>query len=195
RVAETNLLAASLSELSEGLFLWLRTRMQNQMTRPQHFPAGLPARQGLYDPRTERDACGFGFIAQIRGEKSHGIVQQGLEILNNLTHRGAAGSDPLSGDGAGILMQIPHRFLAEECLKEGFQLPESGDYAVGMVFLPADETHRATCEQEIERRVAARPDAFLGWRTVPIDPDSIGHEARSTLPVVRQFFIARGDLS
>src|SRR5690606_28867249 len=91
--------------------------------------------------------------------------------------------------------QIPHRFLAEECLKEGFQLPESGDYAVGMVFLPADETHRATCEQEIERRVAARPDAFLGWRTVPIDPDSIGHEARSTLPVVRQFFIARGDLS
>ncbi|MQA88609.1 MAG: glutamate synthase large subunit [Gemmatimonas sp.] len=165
------------------------------MTLAQHRPAGLPAKQGLYDPQNERDACGFGFIVQVGGEKSHGLVEQGLEILINLTHRGAAGSDPESGDGAGILLQIPHRFLAEECLKEGLLLPESGDYAVGMVFLPANDEHREAYEREIERSVVSRPGAFLGWRTVPTNGQSIGSEARRTLPVVRQFFIARGDLS
>ncbi|MEX2584618.1 MAG: glutamate synthase large subunit [Gemmatimonadota bacterium] len=160
-----------------------------------HIPAGLPGKQGLYDPRNERDACGFGFIAHVRGEKSHGIVQQGLEILVNLTHRGAAGSDPNSGDGAGILLQIPHDLLADVCLEEGFTLPPPGDYGVGMVFLPEDEEQRAACEREVERKVAARPDAFIGWRTVPTNPEAVGREARTTLPVVRQFFIARGDLS
>src|SRR5690606_10925443 len=104
----------------------------------------------------------FGFIANVRGEKSHAIVQQGLEILINLSHRGAAGSDPESGDGAGILMQVPHRHLAEECRKDGLVLPEPGDYAVGMVFLPADDEQRAECERIVESTVTARPEAFLG---------------------------------
>jgi glutamate synthase (NADPH) large chain len=164
------------------------------MIPTQHRPAGQPERQGLYDPAHEHDACGFGFIAHVKGEKSHGIVQQGVEILVNLTHRGAAGSDPESGDGAGILLQIPHRFLAEECLKEGLLLPPPGDYAVGMVFLPHDDERRLECERLVEGAMTARPDAFLGWRTVPTVPERIGREARRTLPVVRQFFISRGDL-
>jgi len=160
----------------------------------QH-PAGMPVKQGLYDPRNERDACGFGFVAHVRGQKSHGIVRQGLEILISLTHRGAAGSDPTSGDGAGILIQLPHRLLGEACLEEGIVLPPPGDYAVGMVFLPADEEERVALEKLIQGRVASRPDAFLGWRTVPTDATKIGREATKTLPVVRQFFIGRGDLS
>jgi glutamate synthase (NADPH) large chain len=164
------------------------------MSPIQHHPAGLPQKQGLYDPSQERDACGFGFVAHVKGEKSHGMVQQGLEILINLTHRGAAGSDPESGDGAGLLLQIPHRYLAEECLREGLVLPAPGDYAVGMVFLPSDDAHREQCERMVEATLTARPNAFLGWRTVPIDPDRIGREARRTLPVVKQFFISRGDL-
>ncbi len=151
-------------------------------------------KQGLYDPVNERDACGFGFVASVRGEKSHEIVTQGLEILRNLAHRGAAGSDPESGDGAGIMIQIPHRQLAEACLPQGLILPAAGDYAVGMVFLPADEGHRAAIEGIVESTVTSRPEAFLGWRTVPTAPESIGRDARATLPVVRQFFMARGDL-
>src|SRR5215217_6600386 len=106
------------------------------MTAMQIRHAGLPPKQGMYDPRNEHEACGFGIIAHVRGEKSHSIVRQGLEILCNLNHRGAVGSDPLSGDGAGILLQTPHRLLDEECRKVGVELPPEGDYAVGMVFLP-----------------------------------------------------------
>jgi glutamate synthase (NADPH) large chain len=164
------------------------------MTWKQQRPAGLPERQGMYDPRQERDACGFGFVAQIGGEKSHGIVRQGLEILINLTHRGAEGADPESGDGAGILLQVPHRLLAEECLGEGLLLPSPGDYAVGMAFLPAEEEWRGELERMIEAGLMSRPEAFLGWRTVPTAGERLGREALRTLPVVRQFFIARGDL-
>src|SRR5262245_23472283 len=144
------------------------------MSPTQHRPAGLPPKQGLYDPSFEHDACGFGFVAQMRGEKSHAIVKQGLEVLANLAHRGAQGSDPESGDGAGLLLQIPHRFLAEKCLEEGLLLPPPGDYAVGMVFLPPDDDARAECERLVEAGLTSRPDAFLGWRTVPTNPGAVG---------------------
>src|SRR5690606_18242681 len=117
------------------------------------------------------------------------------EILVNLSHRGAAGCDPCSGDGAGLLLQLPHRLLAEECATIGIELPPPGDYAVGMAFLPLDPEQRAGVERLIESMMTSRPEAFLGWRTVPTNPDAIGREARKTLPCVRQFFIARGDLS
>ena len=100
--------------------------------------ADLPPAQGLYDPQNEHDACGIGFVASIRGEKSHEIILKGIEVLINLTHRGASGGDPETGDGAGILIQIPHQFFARECATLGFDLPRPGGYAVGMVFLPVD---------------------------------------------------------
>ncbi len=108
----------------------------------------LPAKQGLYDPNNEHDACGVGFIAHIKGQKNHAIVRQGLELLKNLTHRGAVGADPLAGDGAGILIQIPDAFLREECNKLGLNLPEIGFYGVGMVFLPQDPEHKKICQQK-----------------------------------------------
>jgi len=103
-----------------------------------------PLRQGLYEPRSEHDACGVGFIAHIKGQKRHSIVRQGLNILENLTHRGAVGADPLAGDGAGILIQIPDTFLRESCDALGFALPPLGEYGVGMVFLPQPPESRAT---------------------------------------------------
>jgi glutamate synthase (NADPH/NADH) large chain/glutamate synthase (ferredoxin) len=143
----------------------------------------------------ERDACGFGFVANIHGVRSHGIVEQGVKVLGNLAHRGAAGSDPESGDGVGIMVQIPHRFLAEECLALGFTLPDPGDYAVGMVFLPGDAEQRTAVERVIsEMAEEAWPGALPGWRTVPTNPDRVGREARRSLPVIRQLFITRGTL-
>ncbi|MDW9922164.1 hypothetical protein GOB36_16650, partial [Sinorhizobium meliloti] len=103
------------------------------------FPSGLPRKQGLYDPRNEHDACGVGFVAHLKGEKSHQIVRDGLFMLENLTHRGAVGADPLMGDGAGILVQIPDRFFREEMAKQGVTLPKAGEYAVGYLFMPRDE--------------------------------------------------------
>ena len=117
------------------------------------FTSGLPSQQGLYDPVNEHDNCGFGFVAHIKNRKSHEIVQNGLTILDNLTHRGAAGADPLTGDGAGILIQIPDRFYREECASLGFELPQPGNYGVGMIYLPQDPTARAACEREIEHLI------------------------------------------
>ncbi len=111
----------------------------------------LPTRQGLYDPRNEHDACGVGFIVHIKGQKSHEIVRQGLELLKNLTHRGAVGADIYAGDGAGILIQMPDAFLRAECDKLSISLPKAGDYAAGMVFLPRDAANRATCEKLVNR--------------------------------------------
>ena len=118
------------------------------------YRAGLPEAQGLYDPTRERDSCGIGFVANIRNAKSHAIVRQGLQVLANLNHRGAEGADPLTGDGAGILIQIPDRFFREECAGLGIKLPEIGHYAAGMVFLPQGEAARRACEQAIEKIVA-----------------------------------------
>ena len=116
--------------------------------------SGLPPAQGLYDPRNEHDACGMGFVASVRGEKSHEIIRKGIEVLMNLTHRGACGCDPETGDGAGVLIQIPHKFFARECAALGFELPEPGKYAVGMVFLPVEKHQRLQCEGILERIAA-----------------------------------------
>ena len=134
----------------------------------------LPPRQGLYDPANEHDACGVGFIANVKGKKSHAIIHQGLRILENLTHRGAVGADPLAGDGAGILMQIPDAFLRKECSLLGITLPSAGDYGVGMLFLPRNEATRKQCEAIITRYVNAEGQTPLGWRDVPTDNGCLG---------------------
>ena len=158
------------------------------------YPAGMPPKQGLYDPRNEHDACGIGFVAHARGERSHGIVRKGLDLLENLTHRGAAGCDPCSGDGAGILMQIPHAFLVEKCAEAGIPLAGEGEYGVGMAFLPLDPEDRRRCQEVVESVIAEEGEEFLGWREVPTDASVIGPEARKTLPAVRQFFVGRSEL-
>jgi glutamate synthase (NADPH) large chain len=151
-----------------------------------------PARQGLYDPANEHDACGLGFIAHIKGEKNHAIVTQGLQILKNLTHRGATGADPLQGDGAGILIQLPDAFLRRACGRQALTLPVVGQYGVGMVFLPQEPASRMACEQEIERAVASEGQILLGWRDVPTDNSGLSERTKEVEPVVRQIFIARG---
>ena len=154
-----------------------------------------PAKQGLYDPRLEHDACGVGFIAHIKNEKSHDIVEKGLEILLRLTHRGAAGADPREGDGAGILIQIPDDFFQAIAADSNITLPAAGEYGVGMVFLPQDDVHRATCEKIIENTITAEGQQFLGWRDVPVDlvradlPESV----TCCAPVIRQVFIGQGE--
>ncbi|GAB3546079.1 glutamate synthase-related protein [Noviherbaspirillum agri] len=149
--------------------------------------------QGLYDPVNEHDACGVGFVAHIKGKKSHSIVEQGLLILKNLDHRGAVGADKLMGDGAGILIQIPDQYYREEMAKQGVALPPPGEYGVGMVFLPKESASRIACEQEIERAVLAEGQVVLGWRDVPIDLDMpMSPTVRAKEPVIRQIFIGRG---
>ncbi|NDF45599.1 MAG: hypothetical protein EB125_07885, partial [Betaproteobacteria bacterium] len=127
--------------------------------------------QGLYDPANEHDACGVGFVAHIKGQKSHAIVGQALKILENLDHRGAVGADPLMGDGAGILIQLPDALYRAEMAAQGVQLPAFGEYGVGMVFLPKEHASRLACEQELERAVLAEGQVLLGWRDVPVNRD------------------------
>ncbi|WUR13171.1 glutamate synthase-related protein [[Empedobacter] haloabium] len=149
--------------------------------------------QGLYDPANEHDACGVGFVAHIKGSKSHSIVEQGLQILKNLDHRGAVGADKLMGDGAGILIQIPDQFYRDEMAKQGVELPPPGEYGVGMVFLPKENASRIACEQEIERAVRIEGQVVLGWRNVPIDSEMpMSPLVRAKEPVIRQIFIGRG---
>ncbi len=149
--------------------------------------------QGLYDPQNEHDACGVGFIAHIKGQKSHSIIEQGLLILKNLDHRGAVGADALMGDGAGILIQIPDAFYREEMSKQDVMLPPPGEYGVGMVFLPKEQASRIACEQEIERSVHAEGQVVLGWRDVPVNRDMpMSPTVRDKEPVIRQIFIGRG---
>ena len=155
--------------------------------------SAVPERQGLYDPANEHDACGVGFVAHIKGQKSHSIVEQGLQILKNLDHRGAVGADPLMGDGAGILIQIPDAYLREEMAKQGVALPQPGDYGVGMVFLPQESASRLACQEEIERAVRSEGQIVLGWRDVPVDRDlPMSPTVRAKEPVIRQVFIGRG---
>ena len=149
----------------------------------------LPPRQGLYDPANEHDACGVGFVAHIKGKKSHQIVRQGLTILERLTHRGAVGADPKAGDGAGLLMQIPDTFFREEA---GFELPETGSYAIGMLFLPREEAAREAFESIINEVIEAEGQSVLGWRTVPVDNSGLGYSVLPTEPVIRQVFVGRG---
>ncbi|MDR2164057.1 MAG: glutamate synthase large subunit [Zoogloeaceae bacterium] len=148
--------------------------------------------KGLYDPANERDACGVGFVAHMKGRKSHDIVEQGLRILQNLDHRGAVGADPLQGDGAGILIQIPDRFYREEMAAQGVALPAAGEYGVGMLFLPREAASRQACEAEIERNAAAEGQVILGWRDVPVDRAMpMSPAVRETEPVIRQVFVGR----
>jgi len=149
--------------------------------------------QGLYDPANEHDACGVGFIAHIKGNKSHSIVEQGLLILKNLDHRGAVGADALMGDGAGILIQIPDQYYRDEMARQGVELPPPGEYGVGMVFLPKEHASRIACEQEIERAVRIEGQVVLGWRNVPVDATMpMSPFVRAKEPVIRQIFIGRG---
>jgi len=150
----------------------------------------LPAKQGLYDPRNEHDACGVGFVADIKGRKSHKIVEQGLEILERLVHRGAVGADPRAGDGAGILIQLPDAFFRAVV---DFDLPEYGAYAVGHLFLPRDDAARAEAETIVSRFIETEGQTVIGWRDVPVDNSGLGYSVRPTEPVNRQVFIGRGD--
>ncbi len=152
-----------------------------------------PQKQGLYDPAFEHDNCGVGFVCHMKGKKSHKIVRAGIEILENLTHRGACGCDPETGDGAGILMQLPDKFLRKECAKLNIELPAIGDYGAGIVFLPPSLNDRNAVEQIFERIIHEEGQKLLGWREVPHDSDKIGHVARSVEPDFKQVFIARGN--
>jgi len=152
---------------------------------------GLPPKQGLYDPWFEHDACGVGFVVDIKGRRSHQILQQALQVLRNLDHRGASGSEANTGDGAGVLLQVPHAFLVETCRKSRVSLPGPAEYGCGLVFLPRNPTHRRRLEERFEQIVQSEGQAFLGWRTVPTNSSSLGDTARSCEPFIRQVFIGR----
>ena len=155
----------------------------------QRHASGLPPAQGLYDPANEHDACGLGFVASIRGEKSHSIVEKGIEVLTHLEHRGACGCDPETGDGAGVLIQIPHEFFVRECAAIGMALPEPGAYAVGMVFLPVGKLERLQCEGVVEKIIGEEGFEVLGWRDTPVDGTAIGRVARGSQPYIEQIFL------
>ncbi|PLY02072.1 MAG: glutamate synthase large subunit [Desulfuromonas sp.] len=157
------------------------------MTKRVNFP---PA-QGLYDPANEHDNCGVGFVANIKGKKSHSIVQRGVEILCNLTHRGAVGADPLDGDGAGLMIQMPDAYYRDVC---EFALPPVGEYGAGIVFLPRDEKSRAACCDALDRELTRIGGTLLGWREIKTDSNGIGRNARAAEPYVRQVFVARGEV-
>ena len=156
---------------------------------------GLPPKQGLYDPQHEKDSCGIGFVVNIKGQKSHEIVRQGLQVLENLTHRGAQGCDPCTGDGAGILLQIPHEFLKRAAADAGVALPNAGEYGVGQLFLPPSQAARQQCEKLFAKIIEEEGGRLLGWRDVPVKSDTIGVQARKTEPFMRQVFIARDVLN
>ncbi|MBI4310862.1 MAG: glutamate synthase subunit alpha, partial [Chloroflexi bacterium] len=146
---------------------------------------------GLYLPETEHDACGVGIVADILGRKSHRMVDMGLEVLDHLAHRGACGCDPKTGDGGGMLLQMPHGFFKQRAADAGVTLPEPGRYGVGMVFLPWGADDRAACQSVIEETIKEEGQAFLGWRDVPVDSTGIGVIAQDSEPVIRQVFVGR----
>jgi len=163
-------------------------RQSTKQEAPVAFP---PPAQGLYDPKAERGSCGIGFIVNIKGDRSHEIVSKGLQILDHMAHRGAQGCDPCTGDGAGILLQVPHAFLKRSSAECGVRLPGAGEYGVGMVFLPTDPAQRRQTERMIETIIGEEGQHCLGWRDVPVKETEIGQQARGSLPIIRQFFIAR----
>ncbi|TKB70856.1 MAG: glutamate synthase large subunit [Nitrospira sp.] len=156
---------------------------------------GFPRQQGLYDPRHEKDSCGIGFVVNIKGKKSHDIVRKGLQVLENLTHRGAQGADSCTGDGAGILLQVPHTFLKRVAGDVGVSLPDVGEYGVGQLFLPPTADARRLCEKLFTEVLVEEGLRLLGWRDVPVKSDQIGAQARTTEPFMRQIFIARDALN
>ena len=162
-------------------------------TLPERDAVISAAESGLYSPAHEHDACGVGFVAHIKGQKAHGIITQGLKILENLDHRGAVGADKLMGDGAGILIQIPDEYYRAEMALQGIELPPPGEYGVGMIFLPKEHASRVACIQEMERAVKAQGQVLLGWRDVPVDSElPMSPTVRAKEPVLKQIFIGRG---
>ena len=153
---------------------------------------GPPHKQGLYDPQFEHDACGVGFVVDIKGRKSHRVLQQAIEVLRNLDHRGACGCEVNTGDGAGVLLQMPHAFLVEACKKARIALPEPGHYGSGLVFLPRNPTKRRKLEEQLGHIVQSASLSLLGWRTVPTNNSTLGETARASEPFIRQVFIGRG---
>src|SRR6266446_1164859 len=151
-----------------------------------------PSKQGLYDPLFEHDSCGLGFVVDVKGRRSRRIVEKAIQVLLNLEHRGACGCETNTGDGAGILLQIPQNFLAQECDRLSIELPPQGQYGVGMLFLPTDEDSRQQCEHLFEKIVREEGQHVLGWRTVPTDSSPIGPTAKASQPFIRQIFIGRG---
>src|ERR1044071_3828271 len=156
---------------------------------PERF--GLPAKQGLYDPQFEHDACGVGFVVNIKGRKSHEIVRQALTILINLRHRGACGCEYNTGDGAGILLQMPDKFFRKVAPAAGLNLPAFGQYGVGMLFLPQDAAERKACEAHLEKVIREEGQELLGWRTVPTRNETLGSVSKGSEPFIRQVFVKR----
>ena len=154
---------------------------------------GFPNKQGLYDPQFEHDSCGVGFVVDVKGKKSNNIVSAGLEVLERLTHRGAVGADPKTGDGAGILIQIPHEFFKKVAKESKISLPNQGEYGTGLVFFPQDKEERKFCKEAFEKFIKQEGQKLLGWRSVPVDNSVIGETARETEPVIEQIFIGCWD--
>src|SRR5262245_29217000 len=152
---------------------------------------GCPPKQGLYDPWYEHESCGVGFVVNIKGQQSHQIVRNAIQVLLNLDHRGACGCEANTGDGAGILMQTPHAFLEKVCKESRISLPSPGEYGVGMIFLPVDPAERAEGEKIFESIVTEEGQRFLGWRTIPSNNAPVGQTARGREPLMRQAFIGR----
>src|SRR5262245_50962774 len=176
----------------------MSNRQSNHAMRPTAPPTTgrrvlnqAPGPQGLYDPQFEHEACGVGFVVHMKGRKSHTIVEQALQILVNLDHRGACGCEANTGDGAGILLQMPHEFFQSVCPAAGISLPAAKQYAAGLVYLPPDANERQACEKEAEKIVLIEGLSFLGWRTVPTNNTSLGDTAKASEPFMRQVFIGR----
>ncbi len=167
-------------------------RQQTFSYSASSYSVGLPEAQGLYDPRHEKDSCGIGFVANVKNVKSHTIIDHGLTILKNLAHRGAVGADPQAGDGAGMLLQLPDRFLRAQAESLGFQLPPAGRYGLGMVYMPMDNNLHNRCQKQLEELIAAEGQDVLGWRDVPCDSSVLGETVKGKAPLIRQVVVAAG---
>ena len=176
---------------AETLFRMTRKAEKVSKRSSQATRTSPPPRQGLYDPQFEHESCGVGFVVNIKGRKSHSIIQQALQVLLNLDHRGACGCEANTGDGAGILIQPPHDFLKLVAREAKVKLPAPTEYGIGMVFLPPDAAQRAECEKLFGAIVAEEGQRVLGWRTVPTNNGSLGKTAKAAEPVMRQVFIGR----
>ncbi|MGA2029461.1 MAG: glutamate synthase large subunit [Verrucomicrobiota bacterium] len=164
---------------------------QNEKERPAQTQISAPPKQGLYDPQFEHDACGLGFVVDIKGRKSHKLVSDALQILANLDHRGAVGCEPNTGDGAGILIQVPHDFFVADAAKLGFKLPAFGQYGVGQLFLPKNSGEREAIKKELAKIISDEGQTVLGWRDVPVDNSSLGKTAVAAEPFMAQVFVGR----
>ena len=156
-------------------------------------PVGYPTKQGLYDPQFEHDSCGIGFVVNIKGKKSHDIVKNAITVLRNLQHRGACGCEENTGDGAGILIQKPHKFFKKVAEEAGISLPSSEEYGTGLIFLTPNLSYRKDCIDTFERIINEEGLSVIGWRDIPTDNSSLGHTAKSCEPCIKQVFISRGE--